>query len=248
MDEYVKHVIFAILGGIVTWICQKIANRKRFLRYTVNTAQLGFSTQDELFGDIKIIWNDTHLSNVHFSRVEIQNTSGRDLEKFTFTVYSGEETNMLVDAKFILGSTKIFNWSEAFSETIKLSEGKELDSHQIHTWRHNREYMVPVFNRGETLQVQMLSTGGASGALFVDTRTKGIHMKHQAQVAEIHGVPVTITLPLGILLAALLTCLLVLAGWNDWLTSTTVMLIGLFAQSIAAFFYKVIIWPLRLID
>jgi hypothetical protein len=71
MEEYLKYVIFAILGGLIAWIGQKIANRKRFLRYTVNTARLGFSTQDEHFGDIQVIWNDTPLSNVHFSRVEI---------------------------------------------------------------------------------------------------------------------------------------------------------------------------------
>lgn len=248
MQEYVRYIIFAILGGLISWIGQKIVNRKRFLRYTVNTARLGFSTQDELFGNIQVIWNGKLLSNVHFSRVEIQNTSGRDLEDFTFSVYSGEDTNMLVDAKYILGSAKIFDWSEAFAKTIALNQGQEPNSEQIHAWRHHREYTVPVFNRGEVLQVQVLSTGGENGELFVDTRTKGLKMKYQGQVPEMHGIPVTITLPLGILLAALLTCLLVLAEWNVWLTATIAMVLGLFAQSIAAVFYKIMRWPLKIIE
>lgn len=155
---------------------------------------------------------------------------------------------MLVDAKFILGSAKIFDWSEGFSKTIKLSEGQQSNSQQIHAWTHNREYTVPVFNRSETLQVQMLSTGGDDGALFVDTRTKGMHMKYQGQVLQMHGVPIPITLPLGILLAALLTCLLVFASWNAWITATIAMLLGLFTQSIAAVFYKIVRWPLRLVE
>lgn len=248
MEEILKYVICAVLGGLLAWLGQKIANRKRYIRYTVNTAQLGFSANDEHFGNIRIIWNDTNLSIVHFSRVEIQNTTGQDIENFIFNIYTRDDTIMLVDAKYIQGSSNIFDWSPSFYQTISLKEGHEPVKHQVHAWHHNREYMVPVFNRSETLQVQILTTGGDDGELFVDTRTKGVHTKLQGQVPKLHGVPVTITLPLGVILAILGTCMLVLADFNGWITAFISMLLGFFSQSIAAIFFKVLRWPMKFIE
>jgi len=211
------------------------------MRYTVTTSTVGFSSQDDYFGNIRVIWNDVELTSVHFSVVQIENTCGRDLENFTFAIWSGAETEMLVDAKYIIGSSNIFGWSENFTNLTAVREGENLTSHQIHAWRHNREYTVPVFNRHELVEVQMLSTAtqAAKHALYVDTRTKGIQMRYQVPVPNIHGVSMSITFPLGILLAALIAWMFVLFHLSAPVIAVGALLVGLFSQSIAAICYKV---------
>jgi hypothetical protein len=247
MQPYIQYVAFALLGALISWIIQRVANRKRYMRYTVTTSTVGFSSQDDIFGHIRVIWNDVELTSVHFSVVRIENTCGRDLEDFTFAVWSRAETEMLIDAKFIVGSANIFGWSDKFGNLIAVPEGGTASPQQIHAWRHNREYTVPVFNRHELIEVQVLSTASEAQkhALYVDTRTKGIQMRYQVPVTSIHGVPISVTLPLGIILSALLTWAFVLFHFSASVIAIAALAAGLFSQSIAAIAYKAVRFLLK---
>ena len=150
-NPIILNTICTITGGIATLLLQKIVDKRRYLRYSVKTNRMALSVADNIFGNIDVHWNGTQVKNLYYTVVEIENTSGKDLSDFTFNVYTGDSTMMLNDAKYIIGSSHIFDWSEEFRNAITITDKDGPTPEQKSRYYTNREYTVKVFNRGEKL-------------------------------------------------------------------------------------------------
>jgi hypothetical protein len=156
-------------------------------------------------------------------------------------VYTGN-TLLLNERSEISGTTYIPKLTEAYLEAIRVAPGEAPTDEQLQKYRHEREYVIPVFNRGQRVVFTYLTTvpiANEGPLVWVDMLHPGAKVLFRPTVQQIHGVPVRLAVPIG-LLASLLAVVLVVAFVKLlWLAALICIMVGLMAQSIGAGLYWV---------
>ena len=101
---------------------------------------------------------------------------------------------------------------------------------------------MPVFNRGQKLQLTYLCTVPSSDeppAVFVATLLKGVKLKYQVASNLFLGVPVNVTGARGLLISVLVVVACGLFLSNVWVAAAASMTVGLIARLFGALEYKV---------
>lgn len=55
-----------IFGIFVTWITQQILNKRAVFSYNVNHSRVGVSTDDAVFGSVRVTLNGNEVPNLSF--------------------------------------------------------------------------------------------------------------------------------------------------------------------------------------
>ena len=88
-SEFV-HIAFAGIGGfLLSQLTTKIANRRALFTYSVHHSRVGISTDDVIFGSVRVTYNGNPVSNLFSSTVELVNQSMRDFENITVRLHTG---------------------------------------------------------------------------------------------------------------------------------------------------------------
>ena len=179
------------------------------------------------------------------AHLRLENLTTKDFENIKFKVYTGNETVLLNQQTEIVDTPYIIPWAKDYDERLKVPEGKQATEHQIEEYRHNREFHLAVFNRGQKLRLSFLCTNPNDDNypyVHVSTLSKGLKFKESSTpylvLNPIMGVPIP-----SAIIRAFIICIIVvlLSGFlisNIWAASILCMFVGLTGQIFGALFFK----------
>ena len=226
-------------GALLTGVLGYLRGRVRELEYTVSHDRIGLSADDRIFGNVRVTWQGVELTNLYSSTVTIENHTPGHLENIRFKAIT-DKTLLLSQFTQIPGTAYIVKYSPEYEAVLHVSAGAEPSASQLETYRHDREYLIPVLNRGGKAVLKFLTTDPtASGpAVWLDLQHAGLRMVYRANEPMVHGVPVRYAVRVG-LVAALATAVAVgVYVPNVWLSVALSMTVGLFAQLVGAGLFK----------
>jgi len=248
--EIIVSLVSLLAGALITTIITRLSNKTKRLRYSTRTERLALSADDPIFGSVRVTWASREVRNLYLVSVEVENSSNVDFENVDLKIYVETQTNLLGERTSVTGSPYIVNWSDAYGLQLAVPAGAQPTPQQMEIYLHNREYLVPVLNRGQVLNFSYLCTRAddAQPGVFVSTQLKGARLFHEVRANFVWGVPIQRAVIRGLLASAvtLVLCGLFLRG--TWEASGVCIVVGLFAQHVGAIMYQAERWISRIIS
>ncbi len=65
------------LGAFLMFLIQMIVNKRGLFTYVVRHNKVGMSTDDAVFGSVRVTWNNSLIRNLYLSIIELNNESHR---------------------------------------------------------------------------------------------------------------------------------------------------------------------------
>lgn len=226
-NEYLS-IVFGGLGGIATaFFTQKILNKRGTFSYFVTHNRVGLSSKDSLFGDVSVTWNSNPVDHLFLSTIELKNESLNDYENVVIQTYSSD-TKLLTESTQIIDTPTVLVWTESYKQKIHLEPGKEPTENQLNIYRGQREYIIPVFNRGQKVNITYLNAANSSALpnIWLSATIKGVKIKFQVPDPQIYGVPRPKAAIAGIVLGLILLAPLVLYVKNSWIIALASLAYG----------------------
>jgi len=183
--------IASLLGGIiVTIITQHLLNRRGLFTYHVFHNRVGLSTEDAIYGSVKVTWNENPVAHLYLSTIELTNQSMKDFESVVVRAFSNN-TKLLSQRTEIVGTTRLIDFTEEFKNIIAVAAGNEPTEAQFHLFSSQREYFVPTINRGQMLRFQFLNAAISEDQpeIWLDVLHKGVKCKFRVARNLFLGVP-----------------------------------------------------------
>ena len=241
-NPLIVSLISATVAVLLTVLVSKVTHKTAVLRYSVRVDRVGMAADDAIFGSIRITWKEKDVRNLYTATLEVENATTRDYENLELLVYSERETILLNERTRVADSPYAIGWSDKFINAMKAPEGAKPTQAQLNRYNHEREYVVPAFNRGQKVFFTYLCTRPFDDRVplvWVSTLTPGVKLKYNAHSNVVLGVPVTITLWRGLIVSVLAVtgCGLFLS--NIWIAAIIAMIVGLTVHFIGALEYKV---------
>lgn len=240
-DNLAVSICSLLFGSAIGWFFTRLQSRTKRLHYSTFSERIGLSTNDPVFGTVQVTWAGQPVRNLYMIRITVKNESNHDFENVPLKVYSAPETFIYNERTAILTTPYAVVYSSAYKASLATVGGQQPTPAQFDIYYHNREYAIPIFNRGQVADMSYLCTrpnDDIQPFLFVSTQLKGVRLIHDQRQVLASGVPLQ-----AALLRGLLTCLLTVLFCTVylhrvWLASALCLIVGLFAQLIGAFEYK----------
>lgn len=231
--------VFGVLGALAAWWFQLIKNKRGTFSYTQDHRSIGFSEVHPIFGSISIALNGHPISNLHLSTIELVNDSMNDYENVVIRTYTGN-TRLLSELCEIVGTPNILEWTEQYRNQLNASDGTALSDQQWALYHGQREYLIPVMNREQTIKLTYLNeaTAGTTPAIFLDVTKKGVKLKHRTAQPKIFGVSQPHASIAGLIIGVGIIISLVSLTTNVLAASCFAMIFGLGAQIPGAYAIK----------
>jgi hypothetical protein len=238
-NEYVS-IIAGGLGGIVTaWLTQRVLNKRGIFTYSVNHTRVGVTAEDAVFGSVAVSWNGQPTPNLYLSTIEMKNESLNDYENVVVKTYT-TDTKLMTEQTQLLDTPNVLEWSDKYKNDIHVPDGGTPTDHQWKLYNGQREYIIPILNRGQSIKITYLNSAQSSAmpSIWLSVAIKGVRLKFQGPQNQILGVPQNQAAFVGVLLG--LAILLVLALYLNmpWVAVTATMTYGFIAQLPGAYSIK----------
>lgn len=180
----------ALVGIIVAVITQYLLNKRGLFTYYVFHNRVGLSTEDVIYGSVRVTWNENPVAHLYLSTVELTNQSMKDFESVVVRSFSNN-TILLTQRTEIVGTTRLIDFTEEYKEQIAVAEGNEPTEAQFKLFHSQREYFVPTMNRGQMLRFQFLNAAISEDqpAIWLDILHKGVKCKFRVPSNLFLGVP-----------------------------------------------------------
>ena len=126
-----SRLVVAGLGAFLMFLIQKIVNKRGLFTYFVWHNKIGMSTEDAVFGTVRVTWNDSLIRHLYLSTIELKNESQKDYENVVVKVLT-DKTDLLSERSEFVGSTHFLKWTEEFSNKLALlhNSGRVTDRSQ----------------------------------------------------------------------------------------------------------------------
>jgi hypothetical protein len=242
-----NNLVGILIGAGVTWLLTRLQAKTARLRYSTRVEKLGSTTEDPIFGSMAVSWSGKPLRNLYMASVEIENESTRDFENIPLKVFVAQETFLLNERAAVVNAPYAILWTPEYIALIAVKPGGNPTAQQEQTYYHNREYRVPVLNRGQILHFNYLCTrpnDDIQPEVYVDTQIKGARLRRQNRSNMLYGVPVQIALIRGLIIALVIAVICGTAVHNVWIAIAISMLVGLSSQLLGIAEYKAERWML----
>lgn len=239
-NRLVAGLIGVVVGALVASILAVYRNRIQVLEYWVHHERVAFAAEDAIFGSVRVTWQGGEVRNLFVTTMTVANNSPADFADLELKVYTGK-TLLLTERGEIAGTTFVPRWTDAFQERLRVPEGETPTDQQRDVYWHSREYIVPVLNRGQRAVFSYLTSipqGDEPPLAWVDLLHKGTQLIFREPAQEIHGVPVRLALPIGLLVCIGILLLVATFVQAPWAAGLACLLAGLFAQSLGAGLYR----------
>ncbi len=189
-NQYLS-IIFGGLAGVGTaWLTQRVLNKRGILSYFVNHQKLGMTANDAIFGSVAVTWNNKPIQHLYLSTIELKNESLIDYEDVLVKTYS-DDTALLSERTQILDTPNMLFWSENYRKKLNVETGAKPTDYQQNLHSSEREYCIPVFNRGQRVQITYLNSGKTDAIphIWLDVPIKGVKLKFRPPQNQVFGVP-----------------------------------------------------------
>ena len=147
-NPFVIGILSAFLGSGLTIVVQRILAKRGLFTYSVLHSRIGVSADDEIFGNVRVVWKTTELANLYLSTVELTNESLSDYENVVVRVFTGN-TKLLTEQTEIVGTSWHPERTKDYQDRLAVSPGDSPSDQQWDLYFRQREYLVPTMNRGQ---------------------------------------------------------------------------------------------------
>jgi hypothetical protein len=177
----VSSAITGVLGFAAHHLWARFQNRLVQIPYSVFHQYVGSSADDAVFGSVEIFHNKNKVNSLWLSTITLENTSNKDLESLKIVLYCDTDSLLLVSSARKKGEVSDIAFDKDFVE--KTSSGNE----HIHFLR--REYRIPVLNRREHVEFQMLVTNlkGKRPGAWAGCERAGVRLQEVRLVPTLWG-------------------------------------------------------------
>jgi len=143
---------------------------------------VGSSAEDAVFGSVEIFHNKNKVNSLYLSTITLDNTSQKDIEDLKVVIYCDVDSRLLVSSARKKGEVSDIAFDQDFVERVSSGE-------KIHFLR--REYRVPVLNRREQIEFQMLVTNlkGNWPRAWAGSEHAGVRLQEVMLVPTLWGEP-----------------------------------------------------------
>jgi len=236
---WVTHGVALGIGGLGGVILSGFRNRVRKLTYRVVHEHLALSGNDPHFGNVQVTLQGKPVTNLYTSTVTLENGTGVDFQNLKFRVYTSSETLLMGQFTSLPGTASIIPHTDEYIKLLQVPEGQSATPAQWEAYNHRRDYIIAVFNRGQTAVIRFLTTvsQGGSAVVFVDVMHPGVSIKYLPSVPEIWGVPIGHTGKIGFALCILAY---VISGFflSPWIGALVCLAVGGSARLLGAGIYR----------
>lgn len=175
-------IVAAIVGGVVTKLLTLFWKRRARFIYTVAHLKVGTSTDDPVFGSIKVIHNDTPAKNLWLSTIELTNTSLEDFKDVPIQISATAPAILLNQTVKI---NDVFphdlHLDKSFTDKLVASETGEYSDQQNQLYNSTRCFNFPSISRGDRLIFTYLThTQEGMPELQLSINTPGILLVYRA--------------------------------------------------------------------
>lgn len=226
-NQYIS-VIAGGFGGIITaWLTQRVLNRRGIFSYSVTHNRVGITTEDPVFGSVAVTWNGNTIPNLYLSTIELKNESLNDYENVIVCAFTND-TQLMTEQTQLLETPNILEWSEKYKKQLHIEAGNKPTDSQWKIYNGQREYIIPIFNRGQSIKITYLNSAMNSSIpnIWLSVALKGVKMKFQGPQNQILGVPQGQAAFVGILIGITILLALVLFVSEPWLIAICAMTYG----------------------
>lgn len=238
-NQYIS-VIAGGLGGILTaWLTQRVLNRRGVFSYSVTHNRVGITTEDPVFGSVAVTLNGNTIPNLFLSTIEMKNESLNDYENVIIRAYTSD-TKLMTEQTQLLESPSNLDWSEKYKKQLHVDPGNKPTDNQWSIYNGQREYAIPIFNRGQTIKVTFLNSANSSAmpTIWLSIGIKGVRLKFRGPQNQILGVPQGQAAFVGVLTGLVVLVALAFLASEPWVIATTAMMYGFVAQIPGAYAIK----------
>jgi len=240
LESKIFIAVASIFSGILIAVIAQIwLNKRSLFTYNVLHNQIGLSSDDAVYGSVKVTWNDNQISRLYLSAVELINESAKDFEYISVRIYT-ENTQLLAQRTEMVGTTRIIEFTENYKEEISVPEGNKPTDQQFELYRRQRDYIIPVMNRGQKVRFELLNAAKTDKQplIWLEILQKGINCKFRIAHQLFMGVPQPMAALVGSTIG-FITILLILYFINNlWVTGISSYIIGLSVLVPGAFAIK----------
>jgi len=230
-------------GAIGMLVCAHLIRRFRermvTLRWSARHQSIAVSTHDATFGKIEVLYNNNPVQNLSMCFLEIENESTRDLTDLTFSASYSDGTQFLVSMAALRGATALlFSSPFAHALTTWRSLMDPQKSQTLDYISKNREYHIPVLNRGAKVDFAALvmTKTGIQPTVQVICVHRGVRVRQKPPQLVMFGVnqnhAVGVGFVIGIIVIGLLQIVGLIEFWPiflSFLAGTLVLAIGALA-------------------
>lgn len=239
--EYLSIIFGGAAGVITAWLTQRVLNKRGVFRYYVNHNRIGMSTEDEIFGNVQVTWNNEPIRDLYLSTIEMKNESLNDYENVKVKTYTSN-TDLLTEQTQILNTPEILTWTEKYKESVTVKQGEEITDLKRNIYFGGREYNIPIFNRGQSIRITYLNSARNNEVpyIWLSVQKKGVKVKFSVPQNEILGVPQPHAAFAGVLIGLIGIIPLIIFVSNSWIIVFSAFIYGLIAQIPGAFSIRLI--------
>ena len=191
-DKLVGVLVGAAAGMLGTLLIGALRTRSARFRYSTRVDRICTSADNPVFG-VRVQWQNNDVHNLYISVVEIENASSKDFEDVGLTIYTGKDTLLLSEQTRMIDSPNTgLLWSPDFSARMEAPAGGVPTQAQWEIFYHRREYLVPVFNRGQVLEFHYACTRPGDDLLpdvLVEAPVKGVKLRIARRLGCFWGFP-----------------------------------------------------------
>ena len=226
-NQYLGILFGSLVGIVSTLLTQSLRNRRGVFSYFVNHNKVGMSATDSVFGTVSVTWNDKPVQHLFLSTIELKNESFNDYENVVVQTYTND-TDILSESTQILDTPNIIEWTENYRTQIYANPGQEPTKYQVDKYFRQREYSIPVFNRGQTVRISYLNSAISENLpnIWLHVAHKGVKVKFRVPEDQVFGIPRAWAAFVGVVIGLIGLIPLVLVIANPWAVAFIAMIYG----------------------
>ena len=230
-NKYVIGVGSSVGGVLLTLLTQRILNKSAIFTYFVRHSRVGVSTDDAVFGSVRVTWNNNTVANLYSSTIELINQSMQDFESIKIRVYTSD-TVLLTERTEIVGTTHFLHWTPEYQKQLEVDPGGAPTESQFALHSSQREYFVPTMNRGQVIRFHFLNAGKTDKqpSLWLDVLHKGVKLQFRVPQNEIFGVPQPRAALVGVIIGFILIGVIIIYVKSIWIATLISLIYGFIAQ------------------
>ena len=226
----VVSLVSAGIGVCLTFVAQRLVNKRGLFTYFVQHNRIGVSADDAVFGSVRVTWNDNPVSLLYSSTVELKNESLKDYKNVILKVFSND-TQLLTEQPEFVGTTRHLQWTKEFADKLTVEPGSQPTQEQWTLYGGQREYLLPTMNRGQVVRVTYLNavTTGNQPSLWVEIVHKGVKVKIRMPQTEFMGISQPAAALAGCILGLFVFGTVIRFIDTTWIAAVVCMTYGLVA-------------------
>jgi len=230
IENKVVFGLLSALGGILTTVLvQQWLNRRSLFTYNVLHNQVGQSAEDAIYGSVQVTWNGNQVARLYLSTIELINQSTKDFEGVVVRVFTNN-SRLLTQRTHIVGTTRIVDFTENYKNEIAVPDGQEPTEQQFDSYWHQRDYIVPTFNRGQVVRFEFLNTvdSETNPEIWLEVLHKEVNCKFRVAQQQFMGVSQPTAARVGTLVGFFFVVAMLMFLENTVAAAIIAYLIGLF--------------------